>query len=321
MAAPLWALVLADNHGRRPSGMIGGVARPMWSLEGGPSVLEQALARVAGLVPGGRTVTVVGPTQRASAAALRDHGDPGYVLRQPGDRGTAPGVLLGLAAVLEVRPDAQVLLTPANYTLRDSDQFRLSVREAASVVRSGQSDVVVFGARPTGADEVSSWITPGATARAAGPRLLRDVDCLVDRPGPDDIAELLRRQALWNTGVVVARAQALFDLYATHLPYMVEMLGRVLQVRPALRGARLEEEYRVLRPADFSRDVLGRAGGLTVYTWPAAIGYSRVTNLERSAVSPRQRSESGGRANVAAPGRERRASTTGPGRVWGTIAR
>lgn len=301
MAAPLWALVLSDNHGRRPSGMLAGVARPMWSADGGPSLLEQALARVAGLVPGARTVTVIGPTQRATAAALRKSADPGFVLRQPGDRGTAPGVLLGLAAILDTRPDAHVVLTPANYGLRDIDQFRVSVREASACIRTGLADIIAFGARPTGSDTSASWITPGAPMRDGSPRLLRRADALVERPGAEDVAELLRHKAVWHTGVIVARAAAVHALFESSLPYMVEMLNRVLREKPARRAARLEEEYRILRPAEFTRDVLVHAADLAVYLWPATIGYALLSSPDRLEAWQRQSAASHPRRAALAP--------------------
>jgi mannose-1-phosphate guanylyltransferase len=304
MAAPLWALVLSENCGLRPDGMLGGVPRALWTPGGGaPSTLGEALSRMAALVPAPRTVTVIGPTQRAAASALRDTIDPGYVIRQPGDRGTAPGVLLGLAAMLEVRPDAIVAITPVTYGVHDRDQFQLSIRHAAAWVRN-QDDIVVFGATPTSRQSVPGWTTPDRTRRINGPRVMRPVDSLVDRPGEEDVAELLTAHALWNSEVVVARARTLFDIYDLHLPYMVEMLQRVLGVAGRDRAARLDEEYRGLRPAEFSRDVLARADSLMVYAWPASIGYTPISSPERLEAWQRQ---------IAREGREGGSAGTG----WG----
>jgi len=286
VASPLWALVLSENHGLRTSALLGGVARPMWLAAGEPSRLEQALDRVSALVPGARTVTVIGPTQRAAAASLRRAADPGFVVRQPGDRGTAPGVLLGLAAILEIRPDALVVVTPTECTIRDRDQFTLSARDATHWVASGRDEVVLFGARPATASWVPRWVVPGPV-RPGGPRLLHQVEGLTENPESEEVAGLLRRQALWNTQVVVARAQGLFDLYERHLPHVTAMLGRVLQAAPRERAVRLEDEYRVLRPADFARDVLARAEALSVYAWPATIGYAPAEGGGLPAMRPR----------------------------------
>lgn len=275
MASPLWAMVVSENHGLRPGGLIGGVPKPMWSA-GGRSMLECTLDRVSALVPGSRTVTVIGPTQSAAAAALRERVDPGHVVRQPGDRGTAPGVLLGLATVLDVRPDAVVLVTPADHAIRDVDQFRVSVRDAAAAVRGGHAGAVLFGVRPVRGAGASNWVTPARASTSAGARALRPVVSLVERPEPDDLRELVRADSLWNTNVLVGSAQALFDAYCEHLRYMVDMVGRVWALKGPARARRLEEEYRSLRPAEFSRDVLARLDSLAVYTWPASVGWSPI---------------------------------------------
>jgi mannose-1-phosphate guanylyltransferase len=278
MASPLWAIVVSENHGLRPGGLIGGVPKPMWSVDG-RSLLEDTLDRVSGLVPGARTVTVIGPTQSAAAAALRERVDPGHVVRQPGDRGTAPGVLLGLATVLDVRPDAVVLLTPADHGIRDVDQFRLSVRDAAGAVRDGHAAAILFGVRPVRGGGASNWVTPVRTSTSAGgARALRPVIGLVERPAPDDLRELVRADSLWNTNVLVGSAQALFDAYCEHLRYMVDMVGRVWAVKGPARARRVEEEYRALRPAEFSRDLLSRMDALAVYTWPASVGWSPIAS-------------------------------------------
>jgi mannose-1-phosphate guanylyltransferase len=311
MASPLWALVLSENHGLRPDGMLGGVPRPLWSA-GGRSMLEEALARVDGLVPGSRTVTIVGPTQGAATAALREKADPGHIIRQPGDRGTAAGILLGLTTVLDVRPDAFVLVTPADFGLRDVDQFRVSVREAVDWIRHDHSEIVLFGVRPCNASVAYGWITPGPAGRANGPRVLRAVASFVDRAAPGDLPELVRADSLWNTNMLVARAGALVRLYEQHLPYLADMMVRARQFKPAQRAHFLEEEYRSLRPAEFSRELLTRAQSMAVYTWPASIGWARLTSPDRLEAWHRHEEVPGSAqgGGWAAPARPRRAYGT-----------
>src|SRR5207247_3898804 len=80
--------------------------------------------------------------------------------------------------------------------------------------------------------------------------------------------------AVWNTIVLVASAAALFELYRIHLPSLADLFSRVLHLPASARTAFLAEAYPRLPPADFSHQVLAPARGLSLFTWPAALGWS-----------------------------------------------
>ena len=81
--------------------------------------------------------------------------------------------------------------------------------------------------------------------------------------------------------VVVARATTLHDLYWKHLPELGRLIARGLRLTPSAQEAFLTEQYHGLPHADFCRDLLGVAGGLSVYTWPAEMGWLDLGTPER----------------------------------------
>jgi mannose-1-phosphate guanylyltransferase len=107
------------------------------------------------------------------------------------------------------------------------------------------------------------------------------VSSFVEKPDPETAQELFGGNAVWNTMVLAARAAVLFQLFERHVPALAAVFAEAL-TRPAVeRQAFLRERYRDLAPVDFSRDVLGRAGGLLVHTWPASMGWSDLGTPER----------------------------------------
>jgi mannose-1-phosphate guanylyltransferase len=231
MAGPLWAIVLAAGAGRRLASVTGGVPKQFWSADGGPSLVEQTVSRVAGLIPASRTVTVVDRTHREFVNALAELPRLGQVIYQPSDRGTAAGVLLGLAAVIDAAPDAIVLITPSDHGIARPEVFSDGVRQAVARVEAGQNEILLFGVPPSTALGDYGWITPGARsgAEAGSAHTPLPVTAFVEKPSTDEAARLMAAGALWNTMVLVARAGALLDLYGRHLPALTDVFLRALQ--------------------------------------------------------------------------------------------
>jgi mannose-1-phosphate guanylyltransferase len=115
------------------------------------------------------------------------------------------------------------------------------------------------------------WISPD---HASGRDRFQHVAKFVEKPSADQAVALFRSGAVWNTMVLVASASALFELYWTHLPSLARVFARALRLPAPARETFLAEAYQTLAPADFSHQVIAPAQGLSLFTWPAAMGWS-----------------------------------------------
>jgi mannose-1-phosphate guanylyltransferase len=107
-----WKVVLAAGAGRRLQSVTGCVPKQFWRRNGEASLLEQTIDRFEPLAPWSRTVVIVDEGHREHIAETARLYPVGTVVVQPQDRGTAAGVLLALTPVLEIRPQAIVIVTP-----------------------------------------------------------------------------------------------------------------------------------------------------------------------------------------------------------------
>lgn len=211
---------------------------------------------------------------------MRDSWRLGDVVYQPADRGTAAGVLLPLLTVLASSPEAIVVITPSDHGVADAGRFRDGIKQAIARARAGSSDVVVFGVEPTVVSADYGWIQPAGTGPLARNAFQRVVN-FVEKPPLHEAFQLFSLGAVSNTMVIVAKAAALLDHYRQHLPFLTDVLLTASGLQARAREAFLDDWYPDLPPKDFCRDLLTPSRHLSVYTWPATIGWSDLGTPDR----------------------------------------
>jgi mannose-1-phosphate guanylyltransferase len=277
MPHELWTVVLAAGAGRRLAEVTGGIPKQFWRAEGGSSLLKQTLDRFVPLAPRSRTVVVVNTEHLPHVAASDITGSVPGLIVQPEDRGTAAGVLLALTPVLERAPESVVMITPSDHGVLDDLTYRSRILEAVRAARE-RDDVVLFGVEPTQPHTDYGWISLGTSSSIRG---LRPVVSFAEKPAFETAASLFASGAVWNTMVVVGRAQALWDLYVRHLPELACTFAGVIEQRAARRADAFASLYRTLPAYDFSRDLLTHTRGLSASVWPATVGWSDLGTPER----------------------------------------
>lgn len=275
MRGNLWSVILAAGAGSRLSRLTGGVPKQFWRPDDGPSLLETTVARLAPICPSDRTLIVVGETHQSYIRA--DRRIRGRVVFQPGDRGTAAGLLFGILPVLTADPDGVVAVTPSDHGVRNPGIFRRGILDAIAHAQH-PGGVVLFGVEADAPREDYGWITltPGSCAAR-----IRRVASFVEKPSAESASRLLESGAVWNSMVVVARAHDLMGLCRLQQPSMTAVFDHALTLPSTARHAFLAENYAAIETVDLSRDVLTTAPGLWAYTWPAGMGWSDLGTPER----------------------------------------
>jgi mannose-1-phosphate guanylyltransferase len=258
--AAVWGVVLAGGDGTRLLPLTRHIAghdcpKQFCAVTGGRTLLGQTLDRIAPFISAERTVVVA---TRAYAAYLgRDL--PGTVppaLLQPANRGTAPAILWAAHRVSRLAPEAIMAVFPSDHFVCPDRKFMAHVSRAAQVVYERPELVVLLGIDPDGPEQDYGWIEPGEPVPGRGCALVRR---FWEKPTAELAGLFFDAGFLWNTMVIVARADALTALGSRHVPDVAECL----ETLESHAGGQddpmaVSEAYAWMRSSNFSREVLER---------------------------------------------------------------
>ena len=274
MKNKLWALVMAGGSGER-LWPLSRRSHPKQTLRLGKkhSLLQDAVGRLAGLVPTGR-ILVVTTTNQAKIVRQQLRGIPAdQILVEPASRNTAAAIGLGTVAILKEDPEAVILVTPADHVIRTGQQFHQTARTAAqlAVEREG---LVCLGVRPTYPATGFGYIEPtGERVHSGGYRVRR----FIEKPELKTAKQLIRRPGMvWNAGIFCWQGRVILAGIRQWLPGLsrgLEMirkgwgtpaghrrLGDLYKKLPSISidvGVLERSRHVWMVPADFSWDDVG----------------------------------------------------------------
>ena len=274
----VWAIVLAAGDGTRLASLTTDrqgrhTPKQFCTLRHGRTLLADALARSARLVPAERTLVVVAAAHAPLwREALRDHPAQNIVV-QPENRGTAAGLLLPLVEILARDPEALVFVLPSDHYVTNEERIVNAGHVALAELRTSDHVATLLGITPRSADTGYGWIVPGPLRRGASARVTR----FIEKPHLEEALSLLEQGALWNSFLMAARGAALAYLAEERVPG----LTLALQAARRVGGDAIERLYTLLPTRDFSVDVLqGSEDSLRVLAVPEC-GWTDLGTPER----------------------------------------
>ncbi|MBS0422040.1 MAG: NTP transferase domain-containing protein [Proteobacteria bacterium] len=263
-----WAVVLAAGDGTRlatlttdPAG--NAVPKQFCSLDGGRSLLEEAVSRASKVVPAERVYVMVSDQHRRYWARMRWAMREANTLVQPTNCGTAHGILLAVLAILARDPFARILFLPADHHVRDESALASAARTAVTRVGNEARGLAMVGIEPEEPDPDLGYIVPGRMLAADTYAVLR----FVEKPDPARARELLCAGALWNSFIFAADGPSLLGIFRRRMPDSVEAMATALARADSARA--LREMYATLPSIDFSSAITqGSEQSLSVVAAP-----------------------------------------------------
>jgi mannose-1-phosphate guanylyltransferase len=250
-----WAVLLAGGEGTRLQSLttrIAGDSRPkqFCPIFGNASLLRQTRNRLPRVFRSDQQIfVVVRAHEEFYRKDLRSVEDS-RILAQPRNRGTGVAMTLALLRILQRGPESVVAFFPCDHHYSNDGAFASAVRAAMAYAQSYPESIILLGAEARYPEVEYGWIEPGQSVLGRPTFPLTRVNQFWEKPSLQEARALLMRECLWNTFVIVARTEALFQLVRAQIPDVVDSLARAIECNQPDFG------YEGLRSVDFSRDVL-----------------------------------------------------------------
>jgi mannose-1-phosphate guanylyltransferase len=254
----VWSMVLAGGNGSRLAAMTRdaqgrSVPKQFCSLAGGPSLLDEAIARAMVVAPQTKTRVVVTEAHRCHwEPATRSLGADS-IISQPDNRGTAIGILRAVLEIVGRDPAALILSLPADHHVRREAVLARCLRELVRVSNADPSRLYLLGIKPDRLDPDLGYILPGDKLGSGA----LAVGGFVEKPDRNRARELLARGAVWNSFIFAARGSTILNLLPASLRGIAGQMWRALRHRDQTGDeSMLDDLYRRLPTLDFSQSVL-----------------------------------------------------------------
>ena len=205
-------------------------------------------------------------------------------LAEPQGKNTAPCIGLAALEVARREPNAVMVVLPADHWIGDCKAFRTVLGSAVRLAQQ-QDRLITIGIRPEYPETGYGYIVRGK--RLSGKTTPRPflVSRFTEKPSPTIAGQLLRRGALWNSGIFVWKASTLLELLKRFQPEIAAGLdairdaanGRSLANPPPRLRATIARAYKKMPNVSIDYAVLEPAGSENrVLTLPADFGWSDV---------------------------------------------
>lgn len=200
-------------------------------LSGPETLIQSTWSRCRQLVAPDQSWVVTGGSLVAETARQLPEIPGEQILAEPCPRSTAPGLALAAMHLLQVDPDAVMLVLPADQVIEPAEEFVLAVRQAERFIKSAPEAFVLFGATATRPSTRYGFIQHGDEMATGGARTFR-VAGFQEKP---TMLEAARYAATgnysWNCGILVTRADTLLRSLAQLSPELHQGIAVLRRVR------------------------------------------------------------------------------------------
>ena len=294
MPNSIYALILAGGSGER-FWPLSRRTRPkqLLRLVSDTTLLEETVARLAGLIPRERILILTNVEQEVATRELLGDFPKENIVAEPEKRDTAAAIALGTGWVAARDRSATMVVLPADHVIKNVGAFHDTVSLAALAAEE-KGALVTIGIRPTSAFPGFGYIEQGEIVRlrkgGEGGEIHR---VLRFREKPNaELAESFVRQGnfRWNAGMFVWAVPTMLSEFNRHAPELAHFISQIRA--PGKFEQVLHERFSKLPKISFDYAIMEKAGRVLVVeasfdwddvgSWRAVANYFNRDAMENS---------------------------------------
>jgi mannose-1-phosphate guanylyltransferase/mannose-6-phosphate isomerase len=226
--------------------------KPLFSLNGRTSLLDDTVARLQPLIAPERVfVLVPSALEKVFAAAIQDRIPRANLLLEPDRRGTAVAIAYG-GALIQSRlgEDALLAVMPADHYIYPAAAFRRTLAAGLRLAAAGGS-IVVIGVQPARPDTGYGYLAIGQ-AQGGGFKVRK----FIEKPSAAVARSMLRSgKFLWNAGMFMMSTATLEAELSRHCSRLLAALPKLVRQEPGwerlYKGLKFDSfDYEVVEKSD-----------------------------------------------------------------------
>lgn len=258
----VWSIVLAGGEGERVKPFVLrwlGRHRPKQycTFVGTRSMFEHTLGRATLIASPTRTVVVAARHHRHEMPDQPVANRPHKLIEQPINRDTAAGIFLPISFVRAHDPQAVVVIQPSDHFVYPERRFVETVRQSVASAEGMPDRLMLLGVQPDRLETEYGWIQRGARLNGTSSHPVHAVSSFIEKPGLAQADAALRSGGLWNTLVLTATVDALWQAGWDCFPDMMPLFERLCSAwHTPDESAVIEDVYRHMPKHNFSSQLL-----------------------------------------------------------------
>jgi len=258
----VWSIVLAGGEGERVRPLVLrwlGKHRPKQycTFVGTRSMFQHTVDRAIRVATAERTVVVAADHHRSYTGDQLRKRPIGKVIHQPKNCDTAAGIYLPLSFVRARDPRALVVIHPSDHFIYPENRFLTMLRQAAAAADESPKHLLLLGVQPDRLETEYGWIQRGTKLHGSPGYPVYTVASFLEKPEPAQADAVMRTGGLWNTLVLTATLETLWEAGWTCFPEMMPLFERVAESwETPNESAVITDVYRQMPTHNFSSHLL-----------------------------------------------------------------
>jgi mannose-1-phosphate guanylyltransferase len=223
----IYAMIMAGGSGTR-LWPLSRIAQPKQALRltGERSLYQQAVDRLAGLVPAAHIFTVANALYSPMLNAQAEQIPAENFLIEPEGRGTAAAIGLAAIHLRHKDPDAEMIVLTADHFMTDVAAFQQSLR--AAVVTARQGWLVTLGIPPTYPATGYGYIRQGSALAQAEGTTVYAVERFIEKPDLETAQKMLATGGhSWNSGMFIWTVAGILAEFNRQMPALSAQLEEI----------------------------------------------------------------------------------------------
>ncbi|WP_316811415.1 mannose-1-phosphate guanylyltransferase [Pedobacter heparinus] len=194
------------------------------------------------------------------------------ILLEPSRNNTAPCIAYACYKILQLNPDANIVVAPSDHLILKEDVFLEKITQALNF-SSINDALVTLGVQPTRADTGYGYIEHKKSDNHSNLGI-REVVAFMEKPSLDKAQEyLFSGKYLWNAGIFIWSAKAIQKSFEQYAPEIDSLFKKGNDFFNTIKENEFIEEFYPHTP-NISIDYAILEKANNVYTIPADIGWS-----------------------------------------------